>query len=478
MQYKYVVLTNTTIGVFMAVLDANIVLISLPTIIRNLPDTTTFDGIWVLMGYTLITATLLLTFGRLADIYGRVKLYNLGFAIFTIGSGLCSISPNGTSLVLFRLIQGTGGALVFANNAAILTDAFPPTERGRAIGINQVAATAGSVLGLVSGGVLTAYLGWRSIFWINLPVGVFATTWAYLRLKELGVRAKGERLDPLGNGLFAIGLSVFLVALTFGALSGWSFVFVAAIAIGLLLLVGFGVVEFRVKYPMMDLSLFRIRVFTAGIFSNLLAAIARGAVSLVLVFYFQGALGLDALTAGLQLVPFAIAFVSVGPLSGYLSDRYGSRVFTTAGLLGLSVALFWFAVFPFGAPYSLLVLPMVLTGVGAGLFGAPNVAAIMNSVPVARRGVASGITSTLFNTGFLLSLGIAFAIMAATVPLSTLQNIFAGLPVAPGQLASGPFVDSMRRIFLLMGSVSLIAAVPSSLRGSATSHKSGQESGN
>jgi MFS family permease len=373
-------------------------------------------------------------------------------------------------------VQGTGGALVFANNAAILTDAFPPTERGRAIGINQVAATAGSVLGLVAGGVLTAYLGWRSIFWINLPVGVFATTWAYLRLKELGVRAEGEGLDPLGNGLFAVGLSVFLVALTFGALAGWSFVFVAAVAIGLLFLVGFGVVEFRVRYPMMDLSLFRIKVFTAGIFSNLLAAIARGAVSLVLVFYFQGALGLDALYAGLQLIPFALAFVSIGPLSGYLSDKYGSRGFATAGLLVLSAALFWFAVFPFGAPYTLLVLPMILTGIGAGLFAAPNIAAIMNSVPVARRGVASGITSTLFNTGVLLSLGIAFAIMAISVPLSTLQNIFAGLPVAPGQLTLGPFIDSMRKIFLLMGSFSLIAAITSSLRGSARSHAPAHES--
>src|SRR5881296_1218047 len=169
MEYKYIVLTNTTIGVFMAVLDSNIVLISLPTIIRELPDTTTFDGLWVIMGYTLVTATVLLTFGRLADIFGRVRLYNLGFAIFTIGSGLCSISPNGIGLVLFRLVQGTGGALVISNNAAILTDAFPVTERGRAIGINQVAATAGSVVGLVAGGVLTAYLGWRSIFWINLP---------------------------------------------------------------------------------------------------------------------------------------------------------------------------------------------------------------------------------------------------------------------------------------------------------------------
>src|SRR5438309_2906334 len=346
MEYKYIVLTNTTIGVFMAVLDSNIVLISLPTIIRDLPATTTFDGLWVIMGYTLITATLLLTFGRLSDLFGRVRLYNIGFAIFTLGSGLCSISPNGISLVLFRLVQGTGGALVFANNAAILTDAFPVTERGRAIGINQIAGTAGSVVGLVAGGVLTAYLGWRSIFWINLPVGVFGTAWAYTRLKEIGVRTKGEKLDPVGNGLFVIGLSLFLLGLTLGALTGWNAAFEGVMVVGLLSLLLFVYIERKVKYPMMDLTLFSIRDFSSGIFSNLLASVSRGAVLLVLVFYFQGALGLGALTAGLLLIPFSLAFVSIGPLSGYLSDRYGPRFFTTGGLLVSAASYIWFAVLP------------------------------------------------------------------------------------------------------------------------------------
>ena len=465
MDYKYVVLTNTTIGVFMAVLDSNIVLISLPTIIRDLPDTTTFDGLWVIMGYTLITATLLLTFGRLSDLFGRVRLYNIGFAIFTLGSGLCSIAPNGISLVLFRLAQGTGGALIFANNAAILTDAFPVTERGRAIGINQIAGTAGSVLGLVAGGVLTAFLGWRSIFWINLPVGVFGTAWAYTRLKEIGVRTKGEKLDPVGNGLFAIGLSLFLLGLTLGALTGWSVTYEGVMAAGLLSLLLFVHVERRVKYPMMDLSLFKIRDFSSGIFSNLLASVSRGAVSLVLVFYFQGALGLDALTAGLFLIPFSIAFVMFGPLSGFLSDKYGARNFSTAGLLISSLAFFWFSIFPFGASYSLLVLPMILAGAGAGIFVAPNAASIMNAAPVTRRGIASGMSSTLVNTGFLLSLGMAFAIMAASVPISTLQAIFAGMQVQLDPRKLDLFIGSMREIFLLMGIFSLVAAVPSSLRG-------------
>lgn len=464
MQYKYTVLTNTTIGSFMSQLDANIVLISLPTIIRELPGTTTFDGLWVIMGYVLVTATLLLTFGRLADIYGRVKLYNLGFAVFTIGSGLCSIAPNGTSLVIFRLIQGAGGALIFANNAAILTDVFPPTERGRAIGVNLVMGVSGSVLGLVAGGVLSDTLGWRSIFWINLPVGIFATAWAYARLKELGT-VQHERLDPMGNGLFAVGLSIFLLGMTLGAISGYTAFEIGMMLLGGVMLVGFVYVEFKVQSPMMDLTLFKIRAFTAGMLSNLLASISRGALLLVLVFYLQGALLLDAVTAGILLIPFSMAFVSVGPLSGYLSDRYGARGFSTGGLVISGVAFAWFSILPANVPYSIFVLPMILAGIGGGMFVAPNITSIMNASPVTRRGIASGMSSTMITTGFLLSLGVAFVIMAGSMPLSTLQAIFAGLPVGANALNVDLFMDAMHKIFLMVAAFSLIAAVPSSMRG-------------
>jgi hypothetical protein len=220
MEYKYIVLTNTTIGAFMSQLDGNIVLIALPTITRKL-SASAFEALWVLMGYILMTAVLLLLFGRLADMYGKVRLYNLGFLIFTIGSGLCSLAISGTMLVFFRLVQGVGAALIWANNAAILTDAFPPNERGRAIGVNLVAGISGSVIGLILGGVLTVALGWQSIFWINLPIGAFATFWAYKKLKELGT-VKHERIDLPGNLLFAGGLSAFLIGLTLGALSGYT----------------------------------------------------------------------------------------------------------------------------------------------------------------------------------------------------------------------------------------------------------------
>jgi EmrB/QacA subfamily drug resistance transporter len=464
LQYKYTVLTNTTVGSFMSQLDANIVLISLPTIIRELPGTTTLDGLWVIMGYLLVTATLLLTFGRLADIFGRVKLYNLGFAIFTIGSGLCSVAPNGISLVLFRLIQGTGGALIFSNNAAILTDAFPPTERGRAIGINLVLGVSGSVIGLVAGGVLSDTLGWRSIFWINLPVGVFATAWAYAKLKELGT-VQRERLDPVGNGLFAAGLSVFLLGLTLGAIAGYTVIDIGMMVLGAVMIAGFVYAELKVRSPMMDLALFKIRAFTAGMVSNLLASISRGAVLLVLVFYFQGPLLLDAVTAGILLIPFSVAFVSVGPLSGYLSDKHGARAFSTGGLIISALAFAWFSTLPANVPYNIFVLPMILAGIGGGMFVAPNVSSIMNATPVTRRGVASGMSSTMVTSGFLLSLGVAFAIIAGSMPLSTVQAIFAGLPIASNALNVDLFMDAMHKIFLMVAVVSLIAAIPSSMRG-------------
>ncbi len=459
MDYKYVVLTNTTIGAFMAILDANIVLIALPIISADL-HASPFEAVWIIMGYILVNAALLLSFGRLSDILGRARLYNLGFAIFTVGSALCSVSYNGISLVVFKLVQGTGGALIFANAAALLTDVFPATERGRALGFNQVAGTLGSVSGLALGGILAgSFLGWRSIFWINIPIGTIATLWAYFKLKETSEPRRGEKLDPIGNILFGAGLTVSLMGLMLGALLGWNPIYIGAIAFGILCIAGFVLAERKVRYPMMDLSLFRIRAFAAGMASNLLASLARGGFSLVLVFYFQGVLLLDAFTAGLMLIPFSVAFVTFGPISGYLSDKYGSRGFATAGLLVVSVALFWLGLLPF-RDYNQILLPMIIAGAGGGMFVAPNVASIMNATPAARRGVASGMSSTLINTGFLLSLGLAFAVMATSVPADVLQQIFSGssVSITPVQLDS--FVSSLHGLFLLMGFISLFAAVP------------------
>jgi EmrB/QacA subfamily drug resistance transporter len=453
-------MVNTTIASFMALLDSNIVLISLPTIIRELPGTPTAYGIWVIMGYSLMLATILLTIGRLSDIHGRVRLYNIGFAIFTIGSGLCSISLDGFLLIVFRLIQGVGSALIFANGTAIITDSFPSNERGRALGINQIGGITGSVVGLVLGGVLTQSLGWRSIFWINLPIGAFATFWAYAKLKEISAPLRSEKPDALGMGLYGVGLTLFLLGLTFGSIAGWRSIEVGMMVVGLVLIFVFGVAETRISQPMMDTSLFKIRQFTAGILSNLLAALARGSASIVFVFYFQGALLESALTAGIKIIPFSIAFVLLGPLSGYLSDKYGSRRFASGGLILSGIAFLIFALLPLEVPYNTFVIPMIMVGAGGGMFIAPNIASVMNAVPAERRGIASGISSTVLNSGFLISIGISFAIMAQSMPLAVLQEIFAGYPIASGTVNLVSFHEAMTRIFFVLASLSLLAAIP------------------
>jgi len=447
----------------MSQLDGNIVLIALPTITRDL-HATAFEALWVLMGYILMTAVLLLTFGRLADMFGKVRLYNLGFAIFTIGSGLCSLSLTGTMLVFFRLVQGFGAALIWANNAAILTDAFPPTERGRAIGINLVAGISGSIIGLVLGGVLTETLGWQSVFWINLPIGAFATYWAHAKLKELGTVRHGK-IDIPGNILFAGGLTAFLAGMTLGALSEYTPTYVSLMILGVIMVAAFGYVELKTRNPLMDFKLFKIRAFTAGIVSNLLSSIARSGVSLVLTIYFQGALVLDALTAGILLIPFAVAFVIVGPLAGFLSDRYGARGFTTSGLAISTAGFIGLALIPSGVSYLTLASLMVLVGIGGGMFVAPNIASIMSSVPVTERGVASGMSATLVTTGALLSLSVSFAVLATSINSTVLQAVFAGLPVPGGAPSINVFLGPMHTIFAIMAAVSLVAIIPSALRG-------------
>jgi EmrB/QacA subfamily drug resistance transporter len=463
MQYKYTVLMNTTIASFMAFLDSNIVVISLPTIVRTLRGTTPFDAVWLIMGYSIVSATMLLTLGRLADMFGRVRLYNLGFAVFTAGSALCSAAWSGSSLVVFRMIQGLGGALIFANNSAIITDAFPVNERGRAIGINQVVGIAGSILALVLGGVLTSTLGWRSIFWVNILPGGFATVWAYMRLRELSQPQRAERIDYLGNALFGPGLGFFLLGSTIGALDGFNPLYDALMAAGLVLLALFPLVELRAFHPMMDLKLFRIREFSGAAFSNLLNAVARGGLSLILVLYFQGALLYSALQAGVDLIPFSLAFVSAGPLSGALSDKYGPRLFVIAGVLLGSASLFWFALLPAGAGYVYIAAPMVIGGIGGGMFAAPNLASLMNSVPPPRRGVASGMASLLFNVGSLLSISISFVIMASLIPRNSLELIFAGVAV-PGGLNLQIFSKAMHTTFIVLAVLNTLALIPLAYR--------------
>ncbi len=466
MEYKYMVLVNTTMASFMSFLDSNIVVLALPTIVRELPGTTPFDGVWMILGYSIVAAVMLLTLGRFGDIFGRVKMYNLGFAVFTVGSALCSAAPNGTALVAFRFIQGLGSALIFANNNAILTDSFPPNERGRAIGINQVVGIIGSVVGLTVGGVLTQTLGWRSIFWINIPVGGFSSLWAYMRLREISVQTRArEGVDLLGNLLFAPAIGVLLYSITFGAFAGWSPGDYGLIGLGILLIALFFYVQSRLVYPMMDLRMFRNRIFTAGLVSNLLSSVARGGVTLNLSLFFQGVLLYDAYRAGILMLPYSLAFVAAGPLSGYLSDKYGQTIFVTVGLIvgGVGLILLSLSSDTLTPTYSYVAMGMVLSGAGNGMFVAPNIASIMNSVQPTRRGVASGMASLIYNVGSLFSVSLIFVVLATSVPRVELQSLFAGLPVQGG-VNDKVFGRGVSLVYLLMGAFNFAALVPSSLR--------------
>jgi EmrB/QacA subfamily drug resistance transporter len=396
---------------------------------------------------------------------GRVRLYNLGFAVFTVASGLCGLAQGGWELVGFRAIQGLGAALLFSNSAAIITDAFPPNERGMALGTNQVAIVAGSVTGLVLGGLITSTLGWRYIFWVNVPVGIFATLWSHFKLRELARIREGQRMDPWGNVTLASGLTLILVAVTVNAIFDvGEFTYLLPTALGIALLVVFGLIETRIRDPMFDMGLFRIRTFTAGNIAIFLNALARGAFTLVMTLYLQGpTMGLDPLMAGLYLTPVSVSLSILGPISGRLSDRYGARYLASVGLLVSSVGFMMLVTLEPRASLMQLLPPLVLVGAGMGIFASPNRASIMNSVPPEKRGVASGMSSTLINTGGLMSLGLAFGIMSHDVPRDDLAMILSGTYNGDAPWV-GEFVSSMHQVFLASAIMSLIAILPSMMR--------------
>jgi MFS family permease len=446
--YKWIVLSNTTLGALLASLDGTIVLISLPVILRGvgvdpfLPSSFPIL-IWLLLGYGVVTATLLVTCGRLSDMWGRTRMYNLGFAIFSIGSLFLFVEPysgatGAWTLVGFRLIQAVGASFLFSNSAALLTDAFPPQERGKAMGINMVAFIGGSLVGLVVGGILAAipdlhFAGlvlptWRIIFLVSVPIGVVGTVWAYARLKEISVRADGQKVDYVGNVTFALGLTLVLVAVTYGLLpygsspTGWGSPWViSGLAVGLALLVAFLFVESRARDPMFRLELFRVRAFAAGNLAALLGSIARGGMMLLLVIWFQGiwlpehgyAFSQVPLWAGILMMPMIGGFLTAGPLAGWLSDRQGPRLLATAGMALASATFFLLFLLPLNFTYWEMGLLLYVQGCGMGMFAAPNTAAVMNSVPAQNRGAASGMLATLQNTGQQLSMALFFTIVIA-----------------------------------------------------------------
>jgi MFS family permease len=475
--YKWIALSNTTLGVLMVTINQSILLISLPDLFRGikinpLQSSNTSYFLWVFLGFMLVTAVLVVSLGRVGDIYGRVKMYNLGFAIFTFFSILLSVTwlsgPAGALwIIIMRIFQGIGGAFLFANSTAIITDAFPASERGRAMGINGIAAVAGSFLGLILGGVL-APVEWRLVFLVSVPFGLFGTIWAYLMLKDNGVRIPAK-IDWLGNTLFAVGLIAMLTGIVYSLLpygghpTGWTNPWVlAGVFGGIAVLVLFCWVETKVPAPMFRLGLFKIRAFTAGNVAGMLGALGRGGIQFMLIIWLQGiwlpqhgiSFARTPLWAGIAMVPLTVGFLITAPLAGALSDRIGSRVLATAGLTLSGGAFLLLLLLPINFSYIWFALLIFMFAVGMGMFFAPNQAAVMNSLPPDQRGAGAGMLNTFQNSATVLSMGLFFTIVTLGLASRLPSALYKGL-VAQGVnhsaahlVASEPPIGSLFSAFL------------------------------
>ncbi len=476
-RYKWIALSNTTLGVLMATINSSIVLISLPAIFRGInidplvPQNVSYL-LWMLMGYMVVTAVLVVSLGRVGDMFGRVRMYNLGFAVFTVASACLSFvfwqGPSAAiTLIALRLVQGVGGAFLMANSAAILTDAFPLNQRGMALGINSVAATSGSFIGLVVGGLL-ADANWHLVFLVTVPIGIAGTIWAYVSLREIGV-TKRAHIDWWGNITFALGLIALLVGITYGIQPygtrsmGWTNpVVVSEIAAGVILLVVFCFIETRVREPMFRLGLFRVPAFSAGNLAGFLASVGRGGLMFMLIIWLQGiwlpyhgyTFESTPLWAAIYMLPMTAGFLIAGPLSGILSDRFGARPFATGGMIVAAATFALMILLPPNFSYAPFGLLLLANGIGMGLFASPNTAGIMNSVPPQERGVASGMRATFQNAAMNLSIGLFFSMMIAGLSTTLPTTLFQGLTAqgVPSQVADRvahlPPVGSLFAAFL------------------------------
>ena len=506
-RYKWVALSNTTLSITMATVDASIVIIAMPAIFRGIhlnplaPGTITFL-LWMIMGYLLVTAVLVVTLGRLGDMFGRVRIYNLGFVVFTLASIALSLDPytgppGAIWLIAWRLVQAVGGAMLMANAAAILTDAFPARQRGMALGINQIAGIAGQFVGLLLGGLLAAW-DWRAVFWINVPIGLIGTGWSYRSLWEIA-STRRARIDWAGNITFALGAGILLAAITHGIQpygghpTGWTNPWVAGgLAAGAVLLIVFGIIETKIAEPMFSMGLFRIRAFAAGNAASLLGSIARGGLQFMLVIWLAGIwlplhgydFAVTPLWAGIYMLPLTTGFLLAGPVSGYLSDRYGPRPFATAGLLVAAGAFIALLLLPVDFPYWAFALIIFGNGIGSGLFASPNTSAIMSSVPARHRGSASGMRATFQNSGMSLSIGIFFSLLiiglASSLPRTLARGLHAqGVPLAAAtQISHLPPVSTVFAALLgynpvqhLLGPSGVLASLPAGRAAVLTGHE-------
>jgi MFS family permease len=475
--YKWIALSNTTLGILMATINQSIVIIALPAIFRGIhlnplvPGNTSYL-LWIMLGFLVVMAVLVVSLGRIGDMFGRVRMYNLGFAVFTVGSILLSVtwlqgSSGAMWMIAMRVVQGIGAACLMANSSAILTDAFPAEERGLALGINMVAAIAGSFIGLVLGGVL-APVAWQLVFLVSVPFGAFGTIWAYLKLEDRGMRSPA-RIDWIGNLTFGAGLIVLLVGITYGILPyghhtmGWTSPKVLAeLGSGVVLLVAFVALERRVREPMFHLELFRLRAFSAGAVAALLSALARGGLMFMLILWLQGiwlpehgySFSQTPLWAGIYMLPLSLGFLLAGPFAGRLADRFGAKPFTTGGMVLAAVSFLFLISLPVSFPYWSFALVIFLNGAAMGLFAAPNQTGIMNSLPPDQRGAGAGMSATFQNSAMVLSIGVFFTLviigLSATLPGVLLHGLSAnGVPHADAvRISHLPPVGSLFASFL------------------------------
>jgi EmrB/QacA subfamily drug resistance transporter len=464
-EYKWIVLSVTTIGSLMAAIDSTIVILGLPDMMISL-HADLIEMIWVIMAYILVSTVFLLTFGRVADMLGRVRMYNLGFVIFTIGSALCGFAGNASLLILYRLIQGSGAAMMVVNSVALITEVFPPNERGRALGINAITWSFGGVAGPVLGGLILTLASWRWIFFINVPVGIFGAVWAYRALREMSIRKGNERFDGIGALSFSLGLTALLIALTLGI----QFNFTSPPILALFGLFVVGLVFFlwwerRTKGPVLDLTLFNDRIYNFSVLSAMMQSLALFAVNFLIVFYLQGVLGYDPLKAALLLIPLPIVTSVVAPLGGIIADRIGARVPATIGLLIQGAALVWFMQITPAMPYWQLAVGLGVMGLGGGLFYPPNTSAAMNASPKNRLGIASGTLATLRQAGMVTSFALALAVAAGSLPRDVMMKLFVGTNVALGSAPMLAFVTGMHNAFLVSTVLVVISAGISLVRG-------------
>ncbi len=476
-RYKWIALINTTMGVLMVTIDASIVLIAMPAIFRGIGLDPLLPGnsfylLWMILGFMVVTSVLVVSLGRLGDMYGRVRIYNMGFAIFTLFSTLLTVSwmhgrAGALFLIIGRIFQGVGGAMLFANSAAILTDAFPANQRGMALGINGVAATSGTFIGLVLGGVL-APINWRLIFLVSVPIGLFCTAWAYLMLYDTTPPRK-TKIDWAGNITFAAGLIAIMIGITYGIepyrhhTMGWTNPFVdTVLGIGIVLLTIFAIIELNTSEPMFRLPLFRIRAFTAGTLASFLSSVGRGGLMFMLIIWLQGIWlplhGYDfartPLWAGIYMLPLTIGFFVAGPISGMLSDRYGARIFATGGMCLTALSFFLLEQLPVNFGYWAFAPLLLMMGLSNGLFMSPNRAAVMNSLPVEHRGAGSGMTNTFQNSAQVLSIGIFFSLMIVGLSSALPKTLYSGLvqqgvsPQVATNVAHLPPVSTLFAAFL------------------------------